>query len=281
MRDARVVLVAALIALAVTVAAPAGNNADAGWIAFDERFWYDGGDSWEIFVVRPDGSQRRRVTPTSLGGDKADASWSPDGTKVVFRLVGRGLYVINVDGTGLDRVTSGATDSGPAWSPDGRRIAFYRRNSIWTMRTDGTRPRRLAPAGGPNAYLHGGPAWAPGGAWLVFERANDLWAVKTDGSRLTRLARGGLRPDWSPGQRILFEAAAGSGGGSSGISVINRDGSGRRQLSNGGHNPTWSPDLRRIAFDVEGIYVMSASGRNVRKIMRGSAQTGRASWGPG
>ena len=277
MREVRVVAIAALAALAVAMAAPAGNNANAGWIAFDERYFHQS-DSWEIFVIRPDGSRRRRVTPTSLPGDKAEAAWSPEGTKIVFRLVGDGLYVINLDGTGLGRLTAGASDSGPAWSPNGRRIAFYRRNAIWTMRADGTRQRRLAPASGSRSYLYGGPAWAPNGARLVFERGNDLWAVNADGSRLARFARSGLRPDWSPrGRRILFE----SGDGSGGISVINRDGSGRRQLQDWGHNPTWSPDARRIAFDISGIYVMSASGRNARRIMKGYPETGRASWGPG
>jgi Tol biopolymer transport system component len=274
------VVAASLVALAATMAAPAGNNADVGWIAFEERFYYEGGDSWEIFVIRPDGSRRRRVTPTSLPGDKVEAEWSPDGTKIVFRLVMRGLYVIDLDGTGPRRLTGVAGDSGPAWSPDGGRIAFYRRSAIWTMRADGTRPRRLARAGGgPISYDDGGPAWAPDGRRLVFERGLDLWVVNADGSGLARLARGGFRPDWSPrGRRILFENKRADG--SAGISVINRDGRGRRQLRAGGHNPTWSPDARRIAFDVSGIYVMSASGRNVHRIMRGPPETGRASWGP-
>ncbi len=53
---------------------------------------------------------------------------SPDGTKIVFssNRDGEGdLYVINIDGTGERRLTSGGGDDGSAsWSPDGTEIVF-------------------------------------------------------------------------------------------------------------------------------------------------------------
>ena len=45
------------------VKASAAGTAGDGWIAFSNRVYYkSGGDSWEVFVVRPDGSGERRVT---------------------------------------------------------------------------------------------------------------------------------------------------------------------------------------------------------------------------
>ena len=55
-------------------------------------------------------------------------SWSPDGKRLVFSGSNGGitdLYVVNSDGTGLQRLTNDRFgDVQPQWSPDGTRIAF-------------------------------------------------------------------------------------------------------------------------------------------------------------
>ena len=55
-------------------------------------------------------------------------SWSPDGRRLVFTGLESGvsdLYVINRDGSGLERLTSDRyAQRDPVWSPDGSRIAF-------------------------------------------------------------------------------------------------------------------------------------------------------------
>jgi Tol biopolymer transport system component len=72
-----------------------------------------------IWVVHSDGSGLRQLPVPGCGGSIADpdahgcadATWSPDGTKILFRLTtpGRGeggdLYTVNADGTDLTRVT--------------------------------------------------------------------------------------------------------------------------------------------------------------------------------
>jgi Tol biopolymer transport system component len=49
------------------------------------------------------------------------ASWSPDGSKVVFTSTRDGnseIYVMNADGTGQTRLTnSAASDYAPSWGP--------------------------------------------------------------------------------------------------------------------------------------------------------------------
>jgi hypothetical protein len=53
-----------------------------------------------------------------------------------------GIFVINDDGTGLRRITTGA-DSPPMWSPDGCRIVFRRGlDQIYVATLDG-KPERL------------------------------------------------------------------------------------------------------------------------------------------
>jgi hypothetical protein len=74
-----------------------------------------------------DGSGRRQVT--SVTGEPAVPSWSPDGTRIAFNLEqdGKGsIWSIAVDGTDLHNLnseqtaTSGLTFGGGAWREDGR-----------------------------------------------------------------------------------------------------------------------------------------------------------------
>jgi TolB protein len=50
-----------------------------------------------------------------------DPSWSPDGQRIAFSSERDGnleIYVINIDGSGLTRLTDHpGDDSSPAWSP--------------------------------------------------------------------------------------------------------------------------------------------------------------------
>ena len=62
-------------------------------------------------------------------------TWSPDGRQIAFtgtyKRAGAAIYVVNVDGTGLARLTSPRPkieDVAPAWSPDGTQIVFERDN---------------------------------------------------------------------------------------------------------------------------------------------------------
>ena len=82
----------------------------------------------DLYVMRPDGSQKRRLT---IGAKRDGAArWCPDGRRIAFnRYTGDSahIYVINADGTNLRALTHGGElDGGPSWSPDGRLIAFDR-----------------------------------------------------------------------------------------------------------------------------------------------------------
>jgi TolB protein len=76
---------------------------DGKHVAFDRvRIVLHGSGSYfHLFVVDADGSHARL-----LSDDGFDSSWSPDGSKIVFRR-GNRLFVINADGSGLHRLTDG------------------------------------------------------------------------------------------------------------------------------------------------------------------------------
>lgn len=190
--------------------------------------------SFDIFVMRADGSGTRRLTRSREHDSRP--SFSPDGSRIVFDRGEWGdLYVINADGSGLHRITRDpAQETDPAWSPDGRWIAYVRRER-------GT-------------------------------RVHEIWLVGPGGERahpLTRLGAGSYSPAWSPdSRRLAFASNAGSR--SWGIYEVAVDGRGLRLLvrpqGDGSFEPAWSPDGTRLAFTQGGaVVVQDAAGREVAR----------------
>lgn len=108
----------------------------------------------QIWVVPLSGG-----TPHSLGkqpGARA-ALWSPDGKQIVFDAGnnrGRGIYVMNADGSNLRRITSKNVYVGlPAWSPDNTQIAALCNDNLCMMNADGTSLTLITTDGGYHARI--------------------------------------------------------------------------------------------------------------------------------
>lgn len=88
-------------------------------------------------------------------------------------------------------------DSWPSWAPDGARVAFASNRGgswdIWTMRPDGSDPRRLTTDGGEDTH----PAWSPDGKTIAFLSSRsgrrEVWLMDADGANQRPAAEGSPR----------------------------------------------------------------------------------------
>ena len=218
----------------------------------------------------------RRLTN---GGENAEAYFSADGKRLIFQSTRDGRtcdqeYTINVDGTGLRRVSNGQGKTTCGYFMDGDRRIFY----ASTHAADSACPPRPDPSQG---YVWGLDPF-------------DIYTANADGSGTRRLtnygvytAEGTLSPD---GRRIVFTSLK---DGDLDIYTMNVDGTDMRRLTttpgyDGG--PFFSPDGKYIVYRAwhptdtslatyrrlleqrlvrpnrMEIYVMNADGSNQRQI---------------
>jgi TolB protein len=195
----------------------------------------DSAGSYTLYVMDADGGH---VTSLVAGEFMEAPSWSPDGSQLTFALLayGKGIMIINTDGTGLKTLTEGR---GPSWSPTGGFIAFEDSGAVVRINVDGSGRTRLTPLNG-------------GADALSQDRAI------------------GVSPD---GQRIAFirDSAA-----TENLHVMNADGTGDRSLFDSAQILAWAPSGTMIAFlridgaswsgPIAAIHVIGADGTNERRI---------------
>jgi len=170
---------------------------DGEWITFtSDRPAADGSTDWEIYLMRPDGTEITQLTDTPY--NEGWPVWTPDGSQIVYSSNETGddeIYIMNADGSDPQRLTerAGSNELFPSVSPDGTRIVFssqvpsVNEGNIWIMDIDGGNPRQLT----SSAALNNIPSWCPAGDMLVFVsdvRGNDnVYIMNADGTALLQL----------------------------------------------------------------------------------------------
>ncbi len=167
-------LAIATAALALVAAqAVSGADAPARWIVFsahpdDARAT----QPQQLFRVPSTGGTPEQITSGRLIA--TEPSFSPDGKTIAFQRLGSGLFRMNVDGSGLKRLTSHGRDAYPVFSHDGKKIAFIRlKGTDWrlhVMSATGSNERLL-----PQALPAGRPTWTRDGKSIYAAAAADLY----------------------------------------------------------------------------------------------------------
>jgi Tol biopolymer transport system component len=188
-----------------------------------------------LWVMDPDGSNRRQLTDPEQGMTELPWSFSPDGSKLavtrarlpalVRRSIKTDLVLVNLDSSGERELSKRGTD--PAFSPDGSRIAYTSardRNGmlnygdiesiaheLYVMNADGGGRRRLTRTRNVNERA---PSWSPDGSRIAYHRGRQfqnaeiysIWQANADGSCQEALLAGRPRgqwyasPVWRPGR---------------------------------------------------------------------------------
>lgn len=235
----------------------------------------------EIYTIRTDGSDMRKITNGELNGFYS--SWGK--SRIVFAGGKPGtrdseVYIANADGSDLTQVTKAGTgrNSTPALSRDGKRIVFISNRDggkyqIYIMNADGSAQTRLTRDDATAFY---NPVFSPDGRKVVYyaekgDRKDQIWIMNADGSDATLLTGGvghNIFPAFSgDGKRIIFASSAREPGvEGSHIYVMNTDGSNLMKI---GSVPSYfarfSPDGKKIAyitgkFPESAIFIANADG---------------------
>ena len=250
---ARQAILGAALAALVAVAAHAAAAATPLWIVFTAS--PDGTRPTQLYRVQTTGTGLEQITKGS--GPATDAAFSPDGKRVVFARLGTGIFVTNLDGTGLRRLTTGTRDTYPVWSPNGKRIAFVRifktEWRLYVMTAAGAGREAAAEV----AAVRRGPRGRPTASRSSFPPV--------------RASRRSMR---APARAETLQRHARP------VDLAGRDGGAEQQgvrLRRSARNPTGPPDCGESHCPAFALYLFDATKGKTRKLVN---DTGPAGWSP-
>jgi len=249
-----------------------------GWIVYGNQ-----GGIWAVDPSHPgDPGSQIQLSPNR----GTPLAWTSDGSKLLFSTRGRGLFVLNADGTETRLVRD--VVQGASFSPDGTTVVFapglragYLDPGIYLIDADGGVPRLLlAPSrryfpDEDRSFRTGLslPTFSPDGTQIAYidgmgDWGNSLRVMNADGSDVhvldgsdVHLLEFGEAPNGTGSVRSLGMHPNGlswSPDGTrlavgllnDGISIVDADGSGLTLTIPDGAKPYWSPDGTRISYQL-------------------------------
>ena len=186
-----------------------------GWIVFPARS--ESGD-WDLFLMRPDGSQRHNITHTP-DANESYPLFSRDGSQLLYRKLSRtetidgnrygeqGVPVI-AKSDGTEPRVMGKEGDWPwaSWSPDGRQVSCLSIQGVQFIDIASGKVLRTLKRSGFFQQL----TWSPDGQWLsgVANSFGTTWSVArmnaTNGEATAVSREDNCTPDWFPDSRRMI-----------------------------------------------------------------------------
>jgi Tol biopolymer transport system component len=256
--------------------------------------------TWTASAAAATGSQRPSSVVTVGRNKGAQALWSPSvnsgATAIAYvegpadeigRFGGEGRIIVSALGAQPAILGQYPSGSDPVWRPDGRQVGFVNEGSIAVMSPDG---KHMHGIGGPdqvNTFT-----WSPNGACVaasVGQSPSRIAIVNVRSGQYRWLTPPRLQqyyPAWSPaGSEIAFDQTQPNGLYVSDLAshLTRRLSACREADCTQDLSPAWSPNGSLIAFVRSNggpvqIYMVTASGGEVRQVTRGPLQHAGPSW---
>ncbi len=96
----------------------AGNELEPDFSPNGRRivYWDDLKGVGRLFVIRADGTHRRRLSPPGLPGTPRTPSWAPNGKRIAFA-TGDQLRTIRPNGTRMRTIVASGVGANISWQP--------------------------------------------------------------------------------------------------------------------------------------------------------------------
>jgi len=254
-----------------------------------------------LFVIRPDGSGLRRLTPETTR--VYSYGWSPDSRWIAYIDQRLSLWLVRPNATGRRRLLPGSRLDSVAlsWSPDGTRIAIASPGSnlnpqrapcnttLYVVRIASGQPTAL-PAKTDDCDV----AWSPRGDEIAYNN-DGIFVIQADGTGRRRVTPPGkgFNPQWSAdGTQLAFRLVIHAPNGDTdryhAYGIVNADGTNFHLLTTHAYNEygaAWSPHGHQILYGTadRGIYAINSDRSNNHRVTPDTppqALWGALAWSP-
>ena len=167
-------------------------------------------DIWQLDL------ERDSLTRLSYGGDDSDASWTPDGNRVVWESSRTGTYSFfwrAADNSSPEELLIQQSEAAmhfPSFTPDGSHLVYTsvdKTPDIWMIEVATKKARPLI----ATEFMEGQTSVSPDGRWLAYASNESgrgevyVTSFPKPGARWQVSIDGGERPQWMPdGKEIVF-----------------------------------------------------------------------------
>ena len=152
--------------------------------------------SWDVSAEH---GKTKSISFNTDEGTWLDLDVSPDGSSIVFSMMGD-IYLMPISGGNAQRISTGpAWDVQPRFSPNGKEIAFTSDraggNNLWRMNRDGSGSKQVTKE---SFRLFNNPIWTIDGQYLIGRKhftserslgAGELWMTHRDGGEGLQLTK--------------------------------------------------------------------------------------------